>query len=105
VGILSTLIRELSLETAAKVSLTSIDKVVVSVPLLPALTREDLNDAIEYAGLSHWLDGKVVSPWIIPSGRAVMAGNGYHLCVDYKNLYNCKDESFHMPRENVFAVR
>ena len=54
VGILSALIGSLATTTANELNRT-LNRVVVATPDLPALTSEDLNDAIERVGLEPWL--------------------------------------------------
>jgi hypothetical protein len=57
------------------------DQVVVAAPFSPALTRENINDAIEYAGLRSWhfIDHfYFLGP--LGESRAVFASNGDGLC-------------------------
>ncbi|OCK75261.1 hypothetical protein K432DRAFT_337755, partial [Lepidopterella palustris CBS 459.81] len=104
VGILSNLITDLYEGTQSAFPSYPINKVVVTSPLLPALTSEDLNDAIEYAGLSSWLIYSIPYPDILAESRALFAANGNGLCKNYENLYECQEEEKKMPGHIVYSV-
>lgn len=84
-----------------------LDKVVVSVPQFPALTREDLHDAIEFAGLSSWTDLPMPYPQMLNSPNAAYAANGRGLCSQMDDIYRCMDEVMDgtIAQERLFAVR
>lgn len=106
VGILSTLIGSLATTTANELNRT-LNRVVVATPDLPALTSEDLNDAIEYAGLESWLVYPIPYPKMLYTANAAFAGSGRGLCNEWWNIYACQDEAMDgdIPMERVFAVR
>lgn len=104
VAILSSLIADLYKATQSALPAYPMDRVVVTTPLLPALTSADLNDAIEYAGLRSWLVYSFPYPKILSESRAVFAANGNGLCKTYKYLYKCQDEEQKMPAHSVYTV-
>ena len=105
IGILSSMLRDLAVATSALLHLPSIGKVVVAAPLLEAITGENLNDAIEYAGMSHWLDEEIRWPKYFGEMRAAHASNGLAICHDWRNTYNCQDEVDEWPVDTVYSVR
>lgn len=102
VSIIADLIRQLHRESA-KV-LQASERIVVTAPLLPAVTQEDINDAIEYAGLQSWLTLPFPYPRRLSEARAAFGANGNGLCQTYKYLYQCEDEYEDMPFETVYFV-
>lgn len=103
VGILGSFIQQLS--RASTVMLHDrIDRVVMTAPPFPALTQQDINDAMEYAGLQSWLTLPFPYPRRLSSSRAAFGAHGHGLCHDYKDLYNSKDEEDEMPLETVYFV-
>ncbi|KAL2038571.1 hypothetical protein N7G274_008619 [Stereocaulon virgatum] len=105
VGILSTLIGSLATTTAHELNRT-LNRVVVATPDFPALTSEDLNDAIEYVGLESWLVYPIPYPKMLYTANAAFAGSGRGLCTEWRNIYACGDEVMDgdIPMERVFAV-
>jgi len=81
------------------------DHVVVTAPFFPALTREDANDAIEYAELRSWHVGDTPTyPGPLGESRAVFAANGDGLCPTPQNIYTCRSEGYYMPKHTVYYV-
>ncbi|KAK1765028.1 hypothetical protein QBC33DRAFT_517234 [Phialemonium atrogriseum] len=70
----------------------------------PATPDEDLNDAIEHAGLDSWLTLPMPYPQRLVESRAAFAGSGYGLCQNYKDLYRCEEEYESMAWETVYFV-
>jgi hypothetical protein len=105
VGILGCLIKELKEEVQSRFPEHNLDRVVVSTPLLPALTKEDINDAIEFAGMRTWLLAEAVYPKKLSETRAHYAGQGGGLCEMYQDPLVCQDEECDMPRETVYYVQ
>jgi len=83
VGILSRLIADLSAEINVSFPNITLNKVVVTVPLVPALTQLDLNNAIEYAGLHTWPVSYTIAPPRLSEFRANFAREGNGLCKTY----------------------
>jgi hypothetical protein len=78
--------------------------VAVTSPWLAALTPEDLEDGINYAGLRSWLSRPVWYPRQLIESHTVFAGNGNGLCRNYKDVYECNDEEDYMPSHMVYFV-
>lgn len=101
VGLLSELIHHLRTQTEASLG-QSIDFVVVSFSRNIALYEEDINDAIEYAGLKP-LTGSSFDQQ--PHELAVaFAGSGLGFCEHYNDVEKCKEEENRLPREQVLAI-
>jgi len=84
----------------------TLDRVVVTTPQFPGLTREDLQDAIEYAGLRSWLEYPLPYPTMLYAPNAAYAANGHGLCKERTSLYACLEEAEDedIPLEQVYAV-
>ncbi|CAK7222810.1 hypothetical protein SEUCBS140593_005029 [Sporothrix eucalyptigena] len=87
VGVLASLLAALRDATAAALSehplpnRSLIDRVAVTYPSMPALAREDIADALSYAGLRNWLgDSGGFQPHHVVEAQAAFAGNGHGLC-------------------------
>ncbi|KAL9066357.1 MAG: hypothetical protein Q9157_007168 [Trypethelium eluteriae] len=105
VGILSTLLSTLHASTEAHLS-SSLDRVVVTTPQFPGLTREDVQDAIEYSGLRSWLEYPLPYPTMLYALNAAYAGNGRGLCKQWRDPYACWEEAEEgeIPLETVLGV-
>lgn len=106
VGVLSTLIDSLA-KTTANVLNQTLNRIVVTAPDLPALTMDDINDAIEHAGLRSWLIYPMPSPEQLYTANAAFAGMGHGLCGAWWDIGACQDEIMDgdIPTEHVLAVR
>jgi len=105
VGIVSNLLSSLRAVTEAQLEQT-LDRVVVTTPQFPDLIREDLQDAIEYAGLRSWLDYSLPYPTMLYAPNAAYAANGQGLCKERENLYTCLEEAEDgdIPLEQLYAI-
>jgi hypothetical protein len=105
VGTLSELITSLRAETEPRLNLT-LERVVVTTPQLPSLTREDLQDAIEHAGLKSWLEYPLPYPTMLYAPNAAFAASGRGLCKEWRNLYACLEEAEDgdIPLEEVYGI-
>ncbi|KAL9094861.1 MAG: hypothetical protein Q9165_002810 [Trypethelium subeluteriae] len=105
VGTLSTLVSTLRASTEAHLS-SSLDRVVVTTPQFPGLTREDVQDAIEYSGLRSWLEYPLPYPTMLYTLNAAYAGNGRGLCKQWRDPYACWEEAEEgeIPLETVLGV-
>lgn len=82
-----------SLRTAAEHHLGSpLDRVVVTAPQFPALTSQDIKDAIENAGLRSWLVYPFPYPAQLYTLNAAYAANGRGQCTNWRDVYACWDE-------------
>jgi hypothetical protein len=98
VEVLASLLITLKSATAEALA-QPIDRVAVTRPSIPALTQEDLDDALEYAGLRGWMDGSNRSePKHVPESHAAFAGNGRGLCTSYRDVMECSGEGLARPR-------
>lgn len=105
VGVLASLLSALKDATKAAVadhhlpSRGRIDHVALTHPSIPALAREDVDDALEYAGLRGWLgDSSGFQPRHIAESQAAFAGNGHGLCPSYEDMSLCWSENEALPR-------
>jgi hypothetical protein len=108
VGELAQLILSLRSAVEAHLGGRKISGAVATIPHLPAMYQEDLEDAFEYAGLiyiphyPYWYGG------IFPESGAVYVGNGFGLCSNYTDPASCEEEKHnptHQPlHENVLSV-
>ena len=105
VGTLSNLILSLKSATSTKLSqpLTQ-HHIAVTTPSFPALTQEDINDALEFAGLQTWLPHDFAYPNRISEANAAFAANGNGLCTNYRDFYTCEDEGEEMPQHQVLSI-
>jgi hypothetical protein len=92
VGTLSAMLASLRQATEQEL-VVSLDRVVLTAPQFPGLTREDLADAIEYAGLRSWLEYPLPYPTMLYVLNAAYAGNGHGLCKEWKDVYACWEEA------------
>lgn len=90
-SILSRLLRDLKDATETILG-QPIDRVAFTSPSLAGLVTDDVNDALEFLGLRSWIDDSDYYPDHILEADAVYAANGYGLCNDYHNLFECWDE-------------
>lgn len=81
-----------------------IDHLATTYPSISALTTEDMNDALEYAGLRSWLGDSIYYPKHVAESRAVLAGNGHGLCATHTDLFQCWDEGNGFPIEITLFV-
>jgi len=90
----------ISLKSATVAALADpIDRVAVTRTSIPGLTKGDLDDALEYAGLRGWMDVSNGSePKHVSESQAVFAGNGQGLCPSYRDVMECRLEGLELPR-------
>lgn len=89
VGALASLLVALKLSTTEALS-QPVDHVAVTRPSIAASTQEDLDDAMEYAGLHGWVgDSRGYQPHHVVESQAAFAGNGNGLCTSYTDVLKC----------------
>jgi hypothetical protein len=108
VGELAHLIHALRTSVEMHLGGRKISGAVATIPHLPALYQEDLEDAFEYAGLiyiphyPYWYGG------VFYETGAVYVGNGFGMCSNYTDPVSCDYErrnSPHQPmNEKVLSV-
>ena len=76
--------------------------VVTAYPLLPGLCNEDIDDALQYVGLTALTDRKLV--FQPHEASATYVGYGFGLCKDYTDFDLCKIEEKELPHEHTLTV-
>ncbi|CAI7640865.1 unnamed protein product [Penicillium crustosum] len=103
VEIISDLLQELKIATEKAIS-QPLDRVAVTEPGFQALSPAMVNAALRVLGLRTWLRDSVYYPSRLAEGDAVYAANGYGLCINYLDRFQCADEFEHSPVPTVFVV-
>lgn len=78
-------------------------KALITIPSLPGLSHEDLQDALEYTGLMILSTHKHIGGKVSEVSAAI-AGSGYGLCEHYENVDACEDEEADMPVSHILAL-
>ncbi|KAK2781571.1 hypothetical protein FQN53_000512 [Emmonsiellopsis sp. PD_33] len=108
VGELAQLVLSLRSATETHLSGTKISGAVATIPHLPALYQEDLEDAFEYAGLIYIPHQPYWNGGLLSETAAVYAGNGFGMCSNYTDDELCQDEKRNPPyqavNENVLSI-
>lgn len=78
-------------------------KALITIPSLPGLSHEDLQDALEYTGLMILSTHKHIGDKVSEVSAAI-AGSGYGLCEHYENADACEDEEADMPVSHILAL-
>jgi len=93
VGVLASLLTALRF-AATEALAEPIDHVAVTRPAIPAITKLDLDDALEHAGLRGWLgDSGGSQPKHVFESQASFAGNNHGLCDSYRDFMKCWDDA------------
>ncbi|KAI9867546.1 MAG: hypothetical protein M1813_008345 [Trichoglossum hirsutum] len=101
VGVLGNLIKQL--RSASEENLRrSISAAVAARPHLPGLTPEDLNDAMEYAGLRNLRAYNYFGD--VSETSAAFAGMGQGLCEHYADINTCEEEDSNLPLQYILAL-
>lgn len=103
VEIVATVIEKLRSAVDEELESGSMNKVLLTVPYLPGLYYEDLEDAMEYTGLTMLSSHKHIGS-MVPEVGAAFAGSGYGLCQHYDDLDVCEDEEADMPFYEILAL-
>jgi hypothetical protein len=80
----------------------NVNAAVTAIPYLPGLTREDLEDAMEYAGLKMLRSYNFYGD--VNEVRAAYAGLGNGLCHEPENIKYCEDEEASMRNYQVLSI-
>jgi len=103
VGTLSVVMKGLRTKTEEKLG-HSIHAAVAASPNLRGLPKIDIDDALEYAGLTS-LESESLGfwgPW--RETAAAFAGSGMGLCTNYTDVSRCREEEMSFPTEDVIAI-
>ena len=97
------LIEKLRIAADKKIAPDSTKKVLLTMPSLPGLSYEDLDDAMAYTGLTLLSTHKHIGGKV-SEVSAAFAGSGYGLCERYDNVNACEDEEADMPVSHILAL-
>ena len=103
VGIIADLIRSLHTAADQKLGLSSTKRALLSTPNLPGLSLEDLQDAMEYTGLTMLSTHKHIGDKVSVVSAA-FAGSYHGLCEHYEDIDACEDEEAAMPIAHILAL-
>ncbi|KAJ5218194.1 uncharacterized protein N7498_000293 [Penicillium cinerascens] len=93
IEIISDLLRELKDLTEREI-LCALDRVAVTIPDISSLEHQTINAALEDLGLRTWLGDSLYYPSRLIEADAVYVANGYGLCKNYQNIFECTDEFY-----------
>jgi hypothetical protein len=77
-------------------------RAAVSFPRLLALYKEDISDALEWAGIEYQ---DVISFEPLTDASANYAANGFGLCHEYKDSDRCQEEKHKFPLQNTIHIQ
>lgn len=77
---------------------------VVTVPNLPALYEEDLQDAFAYLRLTYLSNTPYWMGGIFYETAATYVGNGFGLCSNYTDLVGCQEEYTRGKQESILSI-
>lgn len=103
VEIISDLLQELKIATEKAIS-QPLDRVAVTEPGFQALSSATVNAALRVLGLRTWVHDSIYYPSRLVEGDAMYAANGYGLCINYLDRFECADEFANSPTPTVFVV-
>lgn len=102
VGTIATLLLQLRQITEERLG-SPITSAVISRPMLPGLTAQDLDDAMEYAGMKILSSYNCLGTYITSTSVAYAATN-HGLCSNPADIESCEDEEVNMPYKFVLSV-
>ncbi|KAJ9211207.1 hypothetical protein DTO166G4_7233 [Paecilomyces variotii] len=102
VEIISKLLQELKVSTEKEIS-QPLDRVAVATPDISSISSI-VNAALEDLDLRTWVGDSGFYPQRLVEADAVYAANGYGLCANYEDLWECTDEFYNSPNAHVFYV-
>lgn len=103
VGIFADLLRSLHTAADHRMGLASMKRALLSVPNLPGLSHEDVQDAMEYTGLTMLSTHKHIGDKVSVVSAA-FAGSHHGLCELYEDIDACEDEEAAMPVAHILAL-
>lgn len=102
IEIISHLLQQLAVSTEKEIS-QPLDAVAVTAPDFSLITST-INAALRDLHLRTWVEDGGYYPRRLVEADAVYAANGYGLCTDYHNFWECKDEFDDSLRTHVFTI-
>ncbi len=103
VGTIAKLVKKLRTAVDEKLEHNRTKKALLTIPYLPGVSYEDLEDVMEYTGLTMLSTHKHIGDKI-SEVSAAFAGSGYGLCEHYDNIDACENEEADMPVSHILAL-
>lgn len=103
VEIIRDLIHELKQATEEAIS-QPLDRVAVTTPDLPSPNKGTINAALRDLNLHTWVGDSPFYTRRLVEADTVYAANGYGLCRNYQDLFDCSDEFENSPTPRVYLV-
>ncbi|CEJ59116.1 hypothetical protein PMG11_07752 [Penicillium brasilianum] len=102
VEIISELLQQLQMATEKEIS-QAVDRVAVATPDISSISQI-VNAALSDLNLHTWVGDSVWYPERFSEADAVYAANGYGLCSNYQDLWECTDEFDSPAGTHVFFI-
>ncbi|KAJ5151125.1 uncharacterized protein N7482_010377 [Penicillium canariense] len=102
VEIISALLQQLQISTERKIS-QPLDRVAVATPDISSMSSI-VNAALGDLNLRTWVGDSGWYPERLPEADAVYAANGYGLCSNYQDLWECTDEFDSSSDTHIFFI-
>lgn len=102
VEIISELLQKLKVSTEKEIS-QPLDRVAVTTPDIGSISLT-VNAALRDLNLRTWVGDSGFYPKCLAEADAVYAANGYGLCINYQDLWECTDEFDDLPDAQVFTI-
>ncbi|KAJ5219689.1 hypothetical protein N7468_008893 [Penicillium chermesinum] len=103
VQILRDLINDLK-QATEKATSQSLDRVAVTAPDMPSLRSETITSALKELNLRTWVGDSPSYTNKLVEADTVYAANGYGLCRNYQDLFECSDEFEDSSTPRVYLV-
>ncbi|KAJ5984740.1 hypothetical protein N7481_006839 [Penicillium waksmanii] len=103
IQILRVLINDLKQATEEAIS-QNLQRVAVTAPDLPSLNSDTISSALNELNLRTWVGDSPSYTNDLVEADTVYAANGYGLCRDYQDLFECSDEFEDSPTPRVYLV-
>ncbi|KAF3392604.1 hypothetical protein F1880_008897 [Penicillium rolfsii] len=102
VEIISELLQQLQISTEHKIS-QPLDRVAVATPDIGSISQI-VNAALSDLNLRTWVGDSGWYPKLLSEADAVYAANGYGLCSNYQDLWQCTEEFDSWSSNHIFFV-
>ena len=102
IGVLANLMSQLRTLVDTRLGAGTTKSVLLTMPNLPGLEQEDLQDALEHIGLRALVTHKHIG--YVWETSAAFAGMGFGLCAHPEDCDACEDEEADMPFRHILAL-